>query len=121
MRFLRAAPLAALSCFLPVDAWGPADERNNNFQGRPGGYGPPRCHDSSFVPDYVLRVTYSNISMGCQERASALINNTLPGPEIRLKPGKTSWIRVYNDMTDYNTTIVRCISEVLGLPNFDKS
>ena len=110
MRLFRAAALAALSCVLPANAWGPNDERNNNFQGRPGGYGPPKCHDSSFVPDYVLHVTYANYSLGCKTRASALINGTIPGPEVRLEPGKTSWIRVYNDMTDYNTTIVCCVA-----------
>lgn len=69
-------------------------------------YGPPRSHDASFVPDHVLRLTYENVSVGCQSRASVLINGTTPGPELRLAPGKTSWIRVYNDMTEYNATIV---------------
>jgi L-ascorbate oxidase len=77
------------------------------------GYGEPIRepirHDDSFVPDHVLVVTYENISIGCQTRPSVVINGTSPGPEIRLKAGKTSWIRVYNHMTHedhcHNTTI----------------
>jgi hypothetical protein len=88
-------------------AWGPKDEQHNKFRGRPGGYGKPQCHDSSFVPDHVLRLTYEDISIGCQTRSSVVVNGTLPGPAIHLKPGKTSWIRVYNDMSDNNATIVR--------------
>ncbi|KAF2092143.1 multicopper oxidase [Saccharata proteae CBS 121410] len=57
-----------------------------------------------FVPDHVLRMTYENISIGCQSRMSVVVNGTTPGPEIRLLAGKTSWIRVYNDMDNYNLT-----------------
>lgn len=71
-----------------------------------GDYGHPRCHDESFTPDYTLHLTYENISIGCQHRPSVVVNGSLPGPELRLKPGKTSWIRVYNDMTNFNATIV---------------
>ena len=70
------------------------------------GYSHPQRHDSTFVPDHILHLTYENVSIGCQTKLSVLINGSLPGPELRLKPGKTSWIRVYNDMTDYNATIV---------------
>lgn len=66
-----------------------------------------QCHDSSFVPDHVLRLTYEDVSIGCQTRPSVLVNGSLPGPELRLLPGKTTWIRVYNDMSDYNATMVR--------------
>jgi hypothetical protein len=88
-------------------AWGPKDEQHNKFRGRPGSYGKPQYHDSSFIPDHVLRLTYEEISIGCQTRSSTVVNGTLPGPTIHLKPGRTSWIRVYNDMSDYNATIVR--------------
>ncbi|KAK5738572.1 hypothetical protein LTR17_005908 [Elasticomyces elasticus] len=75
------------------------------IQHPPSGYGPPTPHNASFVPDIVLRLTYENISVGCQTRTSVVINGTSPGPELRLKPGKTTWIRVHNDMTEYNATI----------------
>ncbi len=87
-------------------AWSPNNEREHGWTGRPGGFGSPRCHDSDFEPDHVLRLTYEDVSVGCQTRTSALVNGSLPGPALRLKPGKTSFIRVYNDMTDYNATMV---------------
>ncbi|KAK9327557.1 hypothetical protein V1520DRAFT_348503 [Lipomyces starkeyi] len=65
-----------------------------------------RDHDQSFLPDITLLVTARNISKGCIERYSVVVNGTSPGPEIRLRGGKTSWIRVYNDMDDRNLTMV---------------
>lgn len=65
----------------------------------------PQCHDSDFVPDHVLRITYETACIACQSRPSVLVNGTTPGPALRLQPGKTSWIRVYNDMDKYNTTV----------------
>ncbi|KAJ8101982.1 Cupredoxin [Lipomyces tetrasporus] len=62
-------------------------------------------HDESFVPDIVLRVTAGNISVACLERYSVVVNGTSPGPEIRLREGKTSWVRVYNDMHGKNLTM----------------
>ncbi|KAL4883583.1 Cupredoxin [Aspergillus karnatakaensis] len=62
-------------------------------------------HDHSFHPDHILRVTAANYSEACSERYSVLINGSLPGPELRLREGEVSWIRVYNDMTDANTTM----------------
>ncbi|KAL2867486.1 Cupredoxin [Aspergillus lucknowensis] len=62
-------------------------------------------HDHSFQPDHILRVTAGTFSEACSERYSVLVNGSLPGPELRLREGETSWIRVYNDMTDANTTI----------------
>jgi L-ascorbate oxidase len=62
-------------------------------------------HDDTFVPDFVLRVTYETVDIACQSRLSVLVNGTSPGPAITLPPGKTSWIRVYNDMEDLNTTM----------------
>ena len=64
-----------------------------------------QCHGSSFIPDHVLRITYETVSIACQTRPSVLVNGTTPGPALRLQPGKTSWIRVYNDMDHYNTTM----------------
>lgn len=75
-------------------AWGP-----------PNGYGGPRQHGADFHPDIVLRASYQNISVGCMSRASVVINGTSPGPGLRLRPGKTSWIRVYNDMDSFNLTM----------------
>lgn len=63
-------------------------------------------HDDSFQPDYILRVTAQNYTEACITRYSVLVNGTSPGPELRLKEGQVSWIRVYNDMKNENTTIV---------------
>lgn len=112
MKPFIASALTLFASIVVVAAWGPYDEQRHGWHGPPGGYGPPICHDSSFVPDHVLRVTYENVSIGCQTRPSVLINGSLPGPELRLKPGRTSWIRVYNDMTDYNATIVSILIQV---------
>ncbi|KAF1991894.1 multicopper oxidase [Aulographum hederae CBS 113979] len=63
-------------------------------------------HDNaSFTPNEVLRVSAKNITAFCQERWSVVVNGTLPGPEIRIPEGKTTWVRVYNDMPDHNLTI----------------
>ena len=63
-------------------------------------------HDSAFVPDRILRVTAQNVSMDCDSRYSVVVNGTVPGPVVRIPEGKVSWIRVYNDMTDQNLTMV---------------
>ena len=63
-------------------------------------------HDQTFVPDVILRGTAANISQACLNRLSVLLNGTAPGPEIRIPAGKTTWIRVYNDMDDHNLTVV---------------
>ena len=106
MNFTKTLSVVLIAIVSHAFAWGPNDERHENWRGRPGGYGHPQCHDHSFVPDHVLRLTYENMSIGCQTRPSVVVNGSLPGPELRLKPGKTSWIRVYNDMTEFNATIV---------------
>lgn len=98
MKLPGAAAFAVLIFSFQVSAWSLQDEQISK-------YGPPRRHDSSFVPDYVLHITYETVSIGCQTRPSALINGSLPGPELRIPPGKTSWIRVYNEMTDKNATM----------------
>jgi hypothetical protein len=63
-------------------------------------------HDDSFQPDHILRETAQNYKEACTTRYSVLVNGTSPGPELRLREGQVSWIRVYNDMKDDNTTIV---------------
>jgi FtsP/CotA-like multicopper oxidase with cupredoxin domain len=68
--------------------------------------GRPVVHGSDFVPDHVLVVTYENITIACQSRMSTLVNGSTPGPTLRLQPGKTSWIRVYNNMPNDNLTMV---------------
>lgn len=98
-----------------VAAWSPKKERHSDRHGPSHGYGHPRCHDASFIPDHILLLTYANISIGCQTRPSVLVNGSLPGPDLRLKPGKTSWIRVYNDMTDVNATVVSSPHAVCSL------
>lgn len=69
-------------------------------------YSAARVHDDTFIPDYTLHLTYENVSIACEYRESMLINGSIPGPEIRLPPGKATWVRVYNDIPDKNTTIV---------------
>ena len=65
------------------------------------------CHDETFVPDAVLRISAQNVSQSCYPaKYTVLVNGTAPGPEVRLLEGKTYWIRVYNDMTDDNATMV---------------
>lgn len=71
----------------------------------PAGYGGVHVHDASFVPDEVLRITEEVIDIGCESRLTVLVNGTSPGPTLRLKAGKTTWIRVYNDMDHWNTTM----------------
>ncbi|KAL0942080.1 l-ascorbate oxidase [Colletotrichum truncatum] len=84
-----------------VGAWAP----RTSGHGAPGHYGGTHEHGAAFTPDHVLRVTYENISIGCQTRMSAVVNGSLHGPTLRLRPGRRSWIRVYNDMEEYNTTM----------------
>lgn len=64
------------------------------------------CHDSTFTPDLILRGTSGNVTIDCESRYSVLLNGTSPGPTIRLVEGKTTWIRVYNDMKEFNLTVV---------------
>lgn len=63
-------------------------------------------HDSTFSPNFYLHITYENHTVACQHRMSVLVNGTSPGPTLRLPGGKTSWVRVCNDMDTYNTTMV---------------
>lgn len=71
---------------------------------------PHRQHDQTFHPDAVLVFTVENTSLPCVgSRPTVLINGTAPGPEIRLKEGQTSWIRVYNNIPDENATMVRLV------------
>lgn len=74
----------------------------------------PIRHDSSFSPDFVLRVTEQPFTQSCITKSEViLINGTSPGPEIRLVEGNIYWIRVYNDMNHRNLTMVRNISTSL--------
>lgn len=67
-----------------------------------------QVHDASFVPDAVLRITAVNLAQSClPPKWTVLVNGTAPGPELRLQERKTYWIRVYNDMTDNNLTMVK--------------
>lgn len=63
-------------------------------------------HDASFQPDIILRADKVNQTVACVYRKSVAINGTVPGPLVTLKEGKTTWIRVYNDMRNTNLTIV---------------
>lgn len=66
-----------------------------------------RTHDASFTPDFVLSVTSQNISVGGMYKEATLVNNSLPGPTLRIPEQKTIWIRVYNNIKDDNVTMVR--------------
>ncbi|KAK2591095.1 hypothetical protein QQS21_011229 [Conoideocrella luteorostrata] len=62
-------------------------------------------HGDSFAPDIVLSVTREDISIGGMYRQTALINNSLPAPTLRIPEQKVVWIRVYNNMADENVTM----------------
>ncbi|KAK5998734.1 Laccase-like multicopper oxidase 1 [Cladobotryum mycophilum] len=64
-----------------------------------------KVHDDSFTPNEVLRVTRKDISVGGINRYTTLVNNSLPGPTLRIPEDKVVWLRVYNDMTDANLTM----------------
>ena len=64
-------------------------------------------HNASFSPDYMLRATAQNITIDCQSRYSVVFNGTSPGPPLYFEEGQTTWVRVYNDMSDQNLTTVR--------------
>lgn len=67
------------------------------------------CHDETFIPDAILRVTAENQTTSClPSKSTVMVNGTAPGPELRLVEGRTYWIRVYNDMPDVNLTMVHC-------------
>ncbi len=82
----------------------------------------PACgasHNNNFVPEFILRATAQDVSQACITRLSVLLNGTSPGPELRLSPGVTSWIRVYNDIPDQNLTVVgprRCAILIVDYP-----
>ena len=65
-----------------------------------------RRHDASFSPDHVLHATTGNVTIDCESRYSVLLNGSTPGPVIYLEEGKTSWIRVYNQIPNDNLTVV---------------
>ncbi|OAG01952.1 L-ascorbate oxidase [Paraphaeosphaeria sporulosa] len=62
-------------------------------------------HDSSWSPDTTLYATAANITIDCQSRHSVLLNGSSPGPTLYLEEGKTTWIRVYNQIPDQNVTV----------------
>jgi L-ascorbate oxidase len=62
-------------------------------------------HDGSFQPDYILRATAQNITVNCESRYSVIINGSSPGPTLYFLEGKTTWVRVYNDIADQNLTV----------------
>lgn len=64
------------------------------------------CHDETFHPDIVLQVTSKIICQACTSRYGVVVNGTTPGPTLSICEGKTTWIRVYNDMSDQNLTMV---------------
>lgn len=64
-------------------------------------------HGPDFTPDHILRITLNEtFFVACQTRATVLLNGTSPGPSLCFEPGQTQWIRVYNDMTTENFTMV---------------
>ncbi|KAH8668630.1 L-ascorbate oxidase [Xylariales sp. PMI_506] len=71
-----------------------------SFATRSGG-----VHDGSWSPDYALIATAQNITVNCASRYSVVFNGTSSGPPLRLKEGKTTWVRVYNQIADQNVTV----------------
>ena len=63
-------------------------------------------HNETFTPNAILSVTRRNINIGGMYRYTTLVNDTLPGPTIRIPENQVFWVRVYNDMTDSNLTMV---------------
>lgn len=63
-------------------------------------------HDASFSPSAVLYATAANVTIDCESRYSVLLNGSTPGPPLYLEEGKTSWIRVYNNIPNENLTVV---------------
>ncbi|KAK8050128.1 hypothetical protein PG994_011858 [Apiospora phragmitis] len=64
----------------------------------------PVSHGGSWEPEYILVATAQNITINCESRYSVVFNGTSPGPVLRLQEGKTTWVRVYNQMMDKNIT-----------------
>ncbi|CAJ2509494.1 Uu.00g145200.m01.CDS01 [Anthostomella pinea] len=62
-------------------------------------------HDGTWQPEYVLVATSQDITVDCQQRYSVVFNGTSPGPPLYLKEGETTWVRVFNEMTDLNLTV----------------
>ncbi|KAH7305099.1 putative laccase [Rhexocercosporidium sp. MPI-PUGE-AT-0058] len=64
------------------------------------------CHDETFVPDAILRITEGKLAQSCYpSKTTVLVNGTSPGPALTIKQGYTYWIRVYNDMPANNLTM----------------
>jgi len=64
-------------------------------------------HDSTFTPNIVLHITFQSTTQSClSPKEIVLVNGSSPGPEVRIRAGRTYWIRVYNDMTEKNLTMV---------------
>jgi len=70
-------------------------------------------HDASWSPDTALLATAANVTIDCESRFSILLNGTTPGPLLYLEEGKTTWVRVYNQIPDHNLTVV-CGPMILG-------
>jgi len=67
----------------------------------------PMLHDTSFSPNFTLRVTEQPFTQSCITKNDViLINGTSPGPELRLREGNIYWVRVFNDMENNNLTMV---------------
>ncbi|KAF4554612.1 Multicopper oxidase-like protein 2 [Elsinoe fawcettii] len=62
-------------------------------------------HDASFSPDFVLVATLQLLEVGCSTRNSVVFNGTSPGPRLTLREGKTTWVRVYNNIPADNLTV----------------
>lgn len=65
-----------------------------------------QAHGPDWEPDYVLEATATNITINCHSRYSVIVNGTSPGPTVYLKEGQTTWVRVWNRISDQNFTLV---------------
>ncbi|KAH9905689.1 L-ascorbate oxidase [Xylariomycetidae sp. FL2044] len=62
-------------------------------------------HNGSWQPEYVLVATEQNVTINCESRRSIVFNSSYPAPPLYLREGKTTWIRVYNDIENLNITV----------------
>lgn len=66
-----------------------------------------------YTPDYVLTATAENVTINCISRYSVVFNGSVPGPPLHLRENHTTWIRVYNNISDQNLTVVSLLCSLL--------
>ncbi|RYP35501.1 hypothetical protein DL767_003755 [Monosporascus sp. MG133] len=64
----------------------------------------PAPGDAGYEPEYVLIAAEQDITINCESRRSVVFNGTSPAPPLYMKEGRTTWVRVYNYISDKNVT-----------------